>query len=291
VEKAALYFRFLILYLGLSLSFLSLAQAVDINNPIGLTFRINRDFDHQHLLVYNIDGSVRGGAYALYPFTPVYVTSLHTLQNSWFFEIYKSKFTFYGFQLPRDQDTNGRDKVFKWVDMVFIVSKEQYPGGLKDPSVRSLINSLVGRDLGTDVGSALSLVESIVPVEGNLSRYQFKTNQGEIQKTMRGLMFEISHNRSTITPGSSGALVYAQSTAAPGATVGFSNTFTDKIPIGILKCRDLKFPQREGVDRYELQSFDFLSDFDLWITELKSIPDVKYDPLCININGRGHGGL
>ena len=289
VEKTIFYFCIILTWSTAVFAINPNDRLFDVEIATTIPMQISRDSNHEHLLVYNPDGSVRGGAYSLHPYSQVFVSNLHTLQKSWFFEIYKRDFFFYGFKLPHNR-TDEVNKDYRWVDMVIIISRKEHPAGINEPFVRGLLNNLMGRELGLDVISSAAAVESIVPTPGNLSKYMFKSNWGSVRKLPRGTFFQIPQSTSTITPGSSGALVYAKSTDFVGATHSKQEIYTDKIPIGILKCRDLKFPQSEGNDRYELQSFDFLFDFELWINDLKSIPDVVYPADCININGRGHGG-
>lgn len=292
MEKTILSFCLIVACFSSGLGANSEARPADFDYSPSVPVPYSINSNQSHLLVYNKDGTVRGGAYSLDPFAKVYAVSLHTLQNSWFFEVYKKDFNFYGFKIPYDKQAESEvGKDYRWVDMVILVSRIEHPKGLNEPLVRSLLNTLIGRELNLDYFSALAGVESIVPIPGNLTKYMLRENWGDIKKGRRGLIFEIPNKISTITPGSSGALVYANSTDVVGALSGPSEIYTDKIPIGILKCLDLRFPQRDGVDRYELESFDTIFELDTWVIRLKAIPDVKYDPNCINVNARGHGGL
>lgn len=274
--------RFKILFFGLLFS--ATALAADYVSDSEYFDRLPLlEFTKSFLVVHNTDNSVRGGIYEVLPGTSIYLSNLHTLQRSTFMDLNREAFYFYGFKQP----VNARLEEYRWLDIVLVIEKMKYPGGYMDPRVQAVLGVLSSRSYV--VGSEALAVNGIVPDSKFNDIYFIKSNKGRIGENRNGIVFEAPLSTSTITGGSSGTMVFAQ-TKDRFLNAGLPQ-YAHNIPIGILKCRDLRFSVMDGYVRYEIQTFNFLLDSNLLFEELRTPPPVMFSPHCLNINARTHGGM
>lgn len=183
------------------------------------------------------------------------------------------------------------DLDYKWLDVVFLIDKHIYPAGLIDVRVRDVFLTLATRKIGPH--SSGFAINGIVPDRAKANEYILRTNQGDLfedQKTKK-LYLQVDPRKSSITQGSSGTLVLTQSKDDFYSPPQPGFDYSESIPIGILKCRVEQSVVKKDFIRFEVQTFEFLTDINLWITEFKTAPPTIFERNCVQINGRGHGGL
>ena len=254
-----------------------------------------------YFLVHNTNGSIRGAFYSLFPFSQIYVGSLHVLAGSQFFDVRNEEYFFYIFNLPESGKSKGQ---LDYIDIVIMVDKRRYPTGIEDWIVKSRLASISQPQIRSN--STAQFTKVLRPIDSYLKYFEIISTTGEIGSDQTDNLFlTIERVSNSISNGSSGAVLFSKSQLG---LESFELLSRDSVglPLGILKCRvqdtgELFWPSTENLgietypftkDTYKIQSFLFLSNPNLIIERIHNVvPSSPIDPHCIDHNGRGQGGM
>lgn len=277
------FFVFLIQFMTLDYSYASVfePQFSDVKNSDYKVNSLSLIDPSSLLVIYNDDGTIRGGAYNIGSFGGIYVASLHTIAGSRFYELHKDFYRFYVFK-NSEKDVG--------IDVVILVDRRLYPEGAMNGVFSEMFHALANRSVRPSaIGYAIN---GIVINRSGQSDFLIRTNSGELfyNRKNQKTYIRLEAEESTIKAGSSGTVVVAKPSDLYNAPLELDYDLNSNIAVGILKCRLVKASPYRNKILYEVQTFEFMDNPNYWMEELTSPPKIIFEKDCEQINGRGHGG-
>lgn len=281
------YFKKLLLLSSIQVLSLNFSQAslfeppfTDIKSPVNKVDSIALIDPTSIMVIYNHNGTVRGGAYNISAFGGVYIASLHTITGSNFYLLHKDYYRFYGFKTTEKNVS---------IDAIVMIDRRLYPEGRLSSVLTEIFQALASRPIRP---AATGYAINGIVTNGTNTEYLISTNKGQLlynNQTQKTYM-RIDSKKSTIKPGSSGTIVVAQPADFYSSPFDAELELQSNVAVGILKCRVVRGSPNKNEILYEVQTFEFLENPNYWMEELTEPPKMIFEKDCEQINGRGHGG-